>query len=160
MSGTFFNEFQSLNPKSNFKGFIKHCPEDTRGSHVWSTISSITWRHMHAETGLVHFFLFEIFDPIINFLRIRRFGPYSNYSNMQVWSTSKEKVDQTCEFELIWCHVITNYSNLQVRSTFFCSKWTKPAYSKKINHVIKNFEEKKSGPNLFRHAYAVTWWRR
>ena len=37
------------------------------------------------------FFLFEIFDHMINSLRIRRFGPYSNSSNMQVWSTSNRK---------------------------------------------------------------------
>jgi len=37
------------------------------------------------------FFLFEIFDHMINSLRIRRLGPYSNSSNMQVWSTSNRK---------------------------------------------------------------------
>ena len=42
-----------------------------------------------------------------------------------------------------------NSPNMQV-------EWTKAANSKKINHVIKNFEEKVNGPNLFRHAYAVT----
>ena len=60
---------------------------------------------MYIVTNLVHF-LFEIFDHMINSCRIRKFGP--------VWT---EKKDQTCEFELIWCHVITNYSNRR--------KWTK-----------------------------------
>jgi len=32
-------------------------------------------------------FLFEIFDHVINSRRIRRFGPYSNSSNTQVWSS-------------------------------------------------------------------------
>ena len=36
-------------------------------------------------------FLFEIFDHVINSRRIRRFGPYSNSSNTQVWSSSKRK---------------------------------------------------------------------
>ena len=31
--------------------------------------------------------LFEIFDHVINSRRIRRFGPCSNSSNTQVWST-------------------------------------------------------------------------
>ena len=37
-------------------------------------------------------FLFEIFDHVINSRRIRRFGPYSNSSNTQVWSSlNREK---------------------------------------------------------------------
>ena len=39
-------------------------------------------------------FLFEIFDHMINSRRIRRFGPYSNSSNTQVWSIFLFELDR------------------------------------------------------------------
>ena len=35
--------------------------------------------------------------------------------------------------------------------------WSKTAYSKRINRMIIKF---RSGPELFEHAFAVTWWLR
>ena len=79
------------------------------------------------------FFLFEIFDHMINSLRIRRFGPYSNSSNMQVWSTSNRKSGPNLRIRTDLMprdHKLFEFAGLV---HFFCSKWTKPAYSKSLN---------------------------
>ena len=117
-------------------------------------------------------FLFEIFDHVINSRRIRRFGPYSNSSNTQVWSSSNREKGPNLRIRIVCDHFASNQFEFTILVHLNSSNWTKPAYSKslnmdqslvtkpayskKINHVIKNFEEKVNGPNLYRHAYAVT----
>ena len=79
------------------------------------------------------FFLFEIFDHMINSLRIRRFGPYSNSSNMQVWSTSNRKSGPNLRIRTDLMprdHKLFEFAGLV---HFFCSNWTKLAYSKSLN---------------------------
>ena len=77
--------------------------------------------------------LFEIFDHVINSRRIRRFGPYSNSSNTQVWSSSNRKNGPNLRIRTDWMprdHKLFEFAGLV---HFFCSKWTKPAYSKSLN---------------------------
>ena len=69
---------------------------------------------------------------------------------MQVEWTKAANSNLVCD------HVTLNQFEFTTLVHLNSSNWTKPAYSKKINQVVKNFEEKVNGPNLFRHAYAVT----
>ena len=78
-------------------------------------------------------FLFEIFDHVINSRRIRRFGPYSNSSNTQVWSSSNRKNGSNLRIRIVCDHVASNQFEFAGLVHFFCSKWTKPAYSKSLN---------------------------
>ena len=77
-------------------------------------------------------FIPEIYDHVTYSPRIRNFGPYWNFSNIQFWSSS-------------------NTYDRRI------SMWTKTAYPKRISHVIINFGNKVSGPKLRRHVYGVTW---
>ena len=45
---------------------------------------------------------------MINSLRIRRFGPYSNSSNMQVWSTSNRRSGPNLRNRIVCDHVASN----------------------------------------------------
>ena len=113
-------------------------------------------------------FFSEIYDNVIDSLRMRTYGPHWNSSNMQFLSSSNSSDGPNCEFEVNWSHVIINFSNLKfwsIRTIRTGPKllirrvlmWTKSASSLRINHVIINFGEKVSGPKLRRQAYGVTW---
>ena len=71
-----------------------------------------------------------------------KFGPlpppsrHSICMPSQVWSTDFlfeifDHMMNSCR--MISCHVITNFSNSQVWSIFFCSNWTKLVYPKSLN---------------------------
>ena len=122
-------------------------------------LDRITVAHDYTRvTSLVHYLLHHVlayacrhkFGPLnfsskflINSRRIRRFGPYSNSSNTQVWSISNRKNPRAVLMPRD--HKLFELAGF---IHFFCSKWTKLAYSTRIYHAIKKFEGKVSGPNL------------
>ena len=54
--------------------------------------------------SLVHYLL----RHVINSRRIRRFGPYSNSSNTQVWSSSNRKDGPKLQIRIVSDHVASN----------------------------------------------------
>ena len=71
------------------------------------------------------FFLFKIFDLMINSLQIRRFGPYSNSSNMQVWSIFSVRTGPNL-FRHAKNHLIS--PNLYYESSLWRSMKSKPLF--------------------------------
>ena len=123
----------------------------TQGSQVWSTTSSITWQHMHAVTSLVHW------------LSLRNFWSRDKFSsNTQVWSIFKlfeyaslvhfEQKKWTKPANSNWFDA-TLSQTIRIRrfDPFFCSNWTKLAYSKSLNMDLTCvFDENLSRDQKFR----------
>ena len=92
-------------------------------------VAAYACRH---QFGQLTFFI-EIFDHMINSRRIRRFGPFSNSSNTLVWSISNRKNGPNLRIRIVCDHVASNQLEFTGLVHFFCSKWTKLAYSKSLN---------------------------
>ena len=91
-------------------------------------------------------FVFEIFDHVINSRLIRSFGPYSNSSNSQVWSTSNRKVGPNLRIRTNLMprdHKLFEFAGL-IHS--ICSNCTKPAYSTKIYNVTEEVVDQTWNP--------------
>ena len=117
----------------------------TRGYDFWSKEEVVTWRHVHAVEVLVHWL-----PPIRIVL-----------------------VDQNCEFEVIWSHVILKFSNplfwsiktiliggSQWTKTATACTWTKNHTPVYINHVDFGRDvQREDAPHFtqFRHKKIVLW---
>ena len=88
--------------------------------------------HMHADSLLIHLnFFWKLTITWLNF-----------FENSLLIRFELMEVDQKWVFDQFINHVIMNCSKTHFWSTFISSNRIKSEFSKKLSHVIINFEEK------------------
>ena len=107
-------------------------PPYTRGYDFWSIEQSRDAICMPSQFWSTDF-PSEIYDHVINSLRIRIFGPHSNSSNVQFWSSSISSDGPKLKIRTVYDHVASDYFEfaILVHQNYF--NWTKTAYSTSLN---------------------------